>query len=876
MNVKGLLCAPYEAAALSADEVGGKAEQLAWLETNGFAVPAWCVIPAAAVAARAVEGGDIRFSAADHAEIAAWMKRQSAGLGAGPRPRFIVRSSMAGEDGELHSFAGIFESFPNLTSMEAVLAAVEKCLASAHSRRAQFYLENRANLDPVRAAVILQVMIDADKAGVLFTADARDGNRRRFLISALYGAGHGVVGGELSCDEYLIDIQPFKADKRLAHKARCFRAAIGGDGLELAPVPENLRDTSVLDDGEIREIVTAGKRATSLRDLPLDLEWVIAGGKLYLVQVRPAVGLPVDQSPQRTIVFDNSNIQESFSGLTLPLTFSYAAAVYGNVYGQLMKVMGFSASQVAHHERRHGMMLALIRGRVFYNINNWYAGLLLLPSFGRNKQDMEKMMGLDRPVDFVTDHRPGRMEKMRRLPGVLLLVVRLGWAFARIDALVRRFRGRFTATCRGFDRTGLRWMAAQDLFEYFLSLKEGILRSWATSLINDFYVMMAGGRVRRVLEKLDLAGLASDLLCGEELESLQPTLRLMELAQLVRGHPELRRALQAGDREFLAALPAGPVVHEAYADYIELYGDRVAGELKLETRTHREDPGGLLALLRSYVEDENLRPQNFRERQSALRAAAETKVFAAIRGNSRPLAWLKIRSFKKNLAAFRKGMRHREAMRMDRTRSFGMVRSIFRELGRKLVEQGWLKNQGDIFYLTVTEVDEFLFGKAVFADPRPLIELRRSQYAEWLTEKVPPRVTASLPLSEVPATEAFGTGPGAGAGARAGAETSLAGLGCYPGLVEGEVVVLREASVHHDLKGKILVAERTDPGWTPLFAQIKGLVVERGSLLSHSAVIAREMGIPTIVAVPGVTETLKTGERIAMDAGRGTIVREME
>ena len=156
-----------------------------------------------------------------------------------------------------------------------------------------------------------------------------------------------------------------------------------------------------LNGSEIQEIYLLGREITQKKGYPQDIEWTIKEGAIYILQTRNITHLPPELPlNQEPYIFDNSNIQESFCGPTLPLTFSFAREAYRQVYNQLMKIMGFSQTIINREDPRHKRMLALIRGRVFYNINNWYKGLLLMPSFSRNKKDMEQMMGLENPVDF--------------------------------------------------------------------------------------------------------------------------------------------------------------------------------------------------------------------------------------------------------------------------------------------------------------------------------------------------------------------------------------------------------------------------------------------------------------------------------------------
>src|SRR6185503_17215572 len=179
--------------------------------------------------------------------------------------------------------------------------------------------------------------------------------------------------------------------------------------------------------------------------------------------------------PESDLVFDNSNIQESYCGVTTPLTFSFASHAYFEVYSQLMGMMGFSEAETRAHDRRHRELLALINGRVYYNIGNWYRGLLFLPSFGRNKADMERMMGLTEPVDFVEDSKPGWRQKLATVPRMAQTLVRLLAAFARIDSKFARFEASFEKKYSEVDRAKLQRLDGRALTLLSESLVERFL-----------------------------------------------------------------------------------------------------------------------------------------------------------------------------------------------------------------------------------------------------------------------------------------------------------------------------------------------------------------------------------------------------------------
>ncbi len=884
-----------DACMLSVQNIGGKAFHLGQLNRIGVPVPRWCVISAGALQKRIhansalhsrLENAEKRLhlSADDLAELKFWLEqRQREG-----HHRFIVRSSMIDEDGATMSFAGQLESFPNLLTMDGIQDAILKCVVSADASHVSAYRNyHQAQVDPSqsqkansknllaidpgpeinRVAVILQVMVDSDSAGVMFTADPKDGSRRRFLISANYGTCESVVNGQFDCDEFVIDLASESVERKISKKLSGLRfSSHSNEGLTKYSIPPHLQTRACIEETDLAQLIVLGKRLTAWAKHPLDIEWVLQGNTIWIVQMRPITSLGLDHSASHHFVFDNSNIQESFDGLTLPLTFSYASDAYFQVYRQLMKVMGFGASEVAMHDRRHSQMLALVKGRVYYNINSWYEGLLFLPSFGRNKEDMEKMMGVEKPVDFVTSQALSAREKLRRLPRVVRVISRLATSFLLIDYLVNDFRSDFSKSYDSFPRAELPWMQIEKIFELQTRLSTEIMKNWRAPIINDFYVMITSGRIRRLLTALGAAEILPDLLAGEELESLLPTKALVQLADEIRKNPYLSKSILANESDFYRELHQSPKIERMIADYIEKYGDRVTGELKLETETLRENRSFLTQILRQYVQDNTVNLAQLISRQAKVRVAAELRVKNLIQTRFNPLQQIfKMWHFKSSVRKFRKSVVHREAMRLDRTRSFGIARSIYLELGQRLVNQGLLKDQRDIFYLTMTEVDDYFHGKSLFDDPTSIIQVRQKQYSEWLEQQPPGQLITSSPLPKIlPKQNSTVVLQAEG--------LSFSGLGCYPGIVDGEICVVANPNQIVDLKGKILVARRTDPGWTPLFLQCKGLIVERGSQLSHSAVVARELGLPTVVGIEGIFENLKSGMRVRLDGKLGTVV----
>jgi len=585
------------------------------------------------------------------------------------------------------------------------------------------------------------------------------------------------------------------------------------------------------------------------------------------LQARPITALPAPPNTDGpVVVWDNSNIQESYCGVTTPLTFSFASRAYETVYRQSAAALNVPRALVAAHARQLRNLLGLIRGRIYYNINNWYLGLTLLPSFDRNKADMERMMGLSDPVDFVTDDKLSLGQKLRRLPAMTRLAARLNRLIRKLPASVPRFLANFEAVYRSLDRSRFTQATFSELMAVLDRLDAEVLRRWETPLINDMAVMMSNGKVARLLAKTGLedhAALHNNLLSGEEgIESTEPTKYLLRLAAEARNRPELAAAIRAGEpNEVFEQLRRDhPVFVAQVDDYIERYGDRTMGELKLETVSLRQDPTFVVEVLRNYFDRDDLTADVLQQREQTMRREAQARVEAR-------LGWWGRRKFRKALAANRRAVKDRENMRLTRTRLFGLYRDVYRAVGARLAEAGKLDRGDDVFYLTVGEIDEYHEGRAVTAEFRGVVAARRAEFSDYERTELPHHFSTRGPVYHGNDYRY------AGAAAIDPAAETLRGTGCYPGVVEAPVRVIDSPKDELSVNGKILVTMRTDPGWAPLFPTTSGILVERGSTLSHSAVVARELGIPAIVGIPGLTKIVGDGELVRMDGATGEVQR---
>ncbi|MEM7011984.1 MAG: PEP-utilizing enzyme, partial [Verrucomicrobiota bacterium] len=553
-------------------------------------------------------------------------------------------------------------------------------------------------------------------------------------------------------------------------------------------------------------------------------------GKLWLLQSRPITtlaGKPDPDAPRR--IWDNSNIAESYSGVTTPLTYTFARRAYENVYRQFCLIMNVPKDRVAKSDAVFKAMIGFIRGRIYYNLVSWYRVLALLPGFRLNRAFMEQMMGVKEPMppeivaEIENDNTTSRFRDGLDLANTLGGLIREHW---RLPRSIRDFHARLADA---LVETSPTWQP-EDWVAHYRDLEHKLLTRWDAPLVNDFLAMIFCGVLRKLTTKW----------CDDESGALANGL-LRDVGEVISVEPARRIRAMAEKKA------NGENINDDVAAYLKEFGDRCMEELKLESQTLCDDPNPLMISVEAMSKrvDAKVEPM------------PEVKV-PQMPGRRRII-------FNWVLKHARGRVRDRENLRFERTRVFGRVRQIVRTLGDRLAEQGLLSERDDVFYLHLEEiVDHFEHTSAQPITPE-LIATRKAEFAEYRAEDPPPD-----------RFETFGP-PGAYREfedlleAQQLLDGDLKGTGACAGRVRGPVRVVTDPRGVTLEPGEILVAQQTDPGWVTLFPAASGLLVERGSLLSHSAIVAREMGIPAIVSIQSITKILEDGQEVEMDGETGTI-----
>ena len=806
------------AAARDRSRAGGKGAVLAEL-AGAFDVPDFFVVPTDAFGPEGLT-----------AEAGVSLDAAVRELGEGP---FAVRSSGVDEDGAEAAHSGQFDTLLNVAPGD-VREAVAAVWRSGFTETLAAYRQARGLSGEAQPpAVVIQRMAAATAAGVAFTADPVSGDPEVVVISAVQGLADRLVSGEED-----------------------------GETWQMRKDRVTAPDDAVLTVAQAQQVADLARRAEAHYGRPQDVEWAFEGARLYLLQSRPITTLP-SMEPDAIGIWDNSNIVESYPGVVSPFTFTFARRVYGHVYRAFSAMMGVSAEAIADQRATFDTMLGRVHGRVYYNLLAWYRALSLFPGFKANRAFMEQMMGVGEPLPaalaakIAPDTHSGldRVLDRLKLIGVLLRLIAYNFL---LPGVIRRFYARLNAALAESDAE-IEGLTATQLAARYRLLEVRLLERWDAPLINDFLCMIAFGASRKVMEKwAGTEGLAlhSDIMIGQgDIVSAEPARRIREMADVARGDEALIQALAAGDA---AAVRGHARLGLLFDAYIARFGDRCTEELKLESVTLHEDPRQLLAAV-----------------AAAARAEARTVTHEAAGDETtrRMRALFAGRPLKRRLAAGLTGwakarVRDRENLRFERTRLFGRVRRIVRASGRRLVEAGLLETETDVFLLTVEEWLGAVEGGVPDRGLKALAELRRAEQAQDMARADPPeRLTVR---------GGFLIGlPSAEAGAVSQVDDPDApvrtGQPCCAGVITARVRVITDPRVEALEAGEILVARHTDPGWIAVFANASGVIAERGSLLSHSAIVAREMGVPCVVALKGVTGWLKTGDLVRLDGGTGRV-----
>ena len=826
---------------------GGKGANLGDLLRAGFPVPDGFVLTTRAYALAAEAAGVDPARPAEAAQrlrtspvpgaIAHAVRKAYLALDVG---RVAVRSSATAEDLPGASFAGQQDTYLDVSGEDGVLDAIRRCWASVWNERAVAYRHaNGVDDTTVSLAVVVQEMVDASAAGVLFTADPVTGRRRCAAIDAVVGLGEKLVAGATDPDHYAVDIASHEVVQRPA-----------------------AGKTSALSDQEVLTLAEFGDRVERHFNAPQDIEFAFdLERRVRLVQSRPITTLyplPDDApDPERELrVYFSGNV---FQGYFEPIT-PMGIQFFRLFSSALSGMFGFPVADTAAGSqilKEPGMKLYVDVTPIVRDPIGRRA-FVTLTSMGEARSSAV-LVELASDPRLALARRSG-FRSVRAIAGALIHAG-VPHAALRVIRSPDASRARYVREIEEFARIDLPSEAtAEQRLDAFERL---ILR--ATS---GLFPRLIG----TILPAMLSFALAARLLRGrarmDELQTItrgaphKPTtkmdLALWALCTEVRADADSREALlrrtpaelAAGYREGTLPTP----LHAGLESFLGRYGFRSIGEIDIGVERWSENPEHILGALANYVRlgDDALAPDAQFAKGEREAEAMIASLLKRVHGPRRAILRLV-------LGRVRSLIGMREAPKFHLIRLLATPsRELLKPVGRDLAARGLVADEDDIFFLTLPEARCAAGGE----DMRELVAARRAAFDRERARRRIPRMLLSDGTDAEAALVSVGEG--------------LRGSPASPGVVSGIARVIRSPAGARLEPGEILVAPSTDPGWTPLFLTAGALVMEMGGMMSHGAVVAREYGIPAVVGVAGATEQITTGSRVTVDGSAGTVVVHAE
>ena len=566
-------------------------------------------------------------------------------------------------------------------------------------------------------------------------------------------------------------------------------------------------------------------------------------------------------------IWDNTNIAESYPGVTLPLTFSFISHAYSQVYLEFLLSIGVSKKKIGESQSIFSNLLGHLQGHVYYNAKNWYSLVRLLPGYRYNRDFFEAMWN---PKKKMRRRQPEQLSFRRKI-AFLALLLQFAWKLVTARYLIKKFVKDFFIHYDSFTAVDIKRLSTKKLAFHYRQIERKLFAAWAVPILNDFRVMIFHGIFRKLV--FTVIGREDDHLVGKlltqhlEMSSLDLVRELQLIATGIQNNPAAAALFKSGlsDSVLYKKLdeslnPSLVMVRTQVGDYIRRFGDRNPSELKLESPSLRERPEIMIAFLKQYLTSDSVP----RQKHSGISCQREM-AFLKQRFKGRygllyyPL-WVFLRYA---LKTAKESITAREEMRLLRSLAYGLARRVFIQFGTLLNQSNLLHSATDIFFMSREEILGWAERKSSIFGVAEMIKERQKVFKVYKNSPTPPgrvKTYGSDTSLLIPDEDSENL-----------QKEGLRGIPASAGTVRGTVVCMKEFNSDQDLRGKILVTRQTDPGWTIVFPLLSGLVTERGNILSHAAIVSRELRIPSVLAVEKATDILKSGDYIELNGSQGTV-----
>ncbi len=757
-----------------------------------------------------------------------------------PDTPLAVRSSATAEDLPRASFAGQQDTLLDVRGLDAVLQAVRACWLSLFTPRAVSYRATHGGGGASPAmAVIVQELVPAEAAGVLFTADPARRDRRRIIIEATAGLGAALVAGQVT-----------------PHRWTLQRPSLRTLARECAPaVPPCLRD------GQVQALARLALRAEACFAGPQDIEWALAGGTFHLLQARP-ITTPVDAPPRERstaepTIWTNANVGELLPDVATPMTWSVLRLSVDALFGSLLRRFGLDLQREP--------WIDLVAGRVYANVSVFERALGGLPGFTRISLD-HAFGGHQGTTPAVWRQRRARRAWRPRLRVLVGMPRVLGWFVCyALPHRARRAAAAFAAQARALAEQDVARQSDAELAGVHTLIASATFRLATRVLPHAAIAMSLTTLLFRCTRRWlgDDSGAVANRLLSQTggMASAAAARALWQVAEAARADAQVTALICSGAPyaqicSQLVAAPGGTAFLAAWEQWSRQHGHHTSGELDVARPRWSESPDYVLGLLRTYLATP---PDASPVRQQARRQAERATLLAECR---RQLGPLRRAVFDRLVRWAPAGLVLREDFKSDAIRVIAVVRRALVELGRRLAQRGVLTSPDDVFFLLVEELEP-LVRNGPPADLRARLTRRRAEFAYFQQLTPPPVIVGDFDPAQAAPPPAAPSGD---------FPRVLRGLPVSAGVATGPARVILAPGRGDEMQpGEVLIAPCTDPGWAPYFLTAAGIVVDMGGLLSHGSIVAREYGLPAVVNVGPATRLIRTGQLVRVDGDHGTV-----
>ncbi|HDR7641082.1 MULTISPECIES: phosphoenolpyruvate synthase [Bacillus cereus group] len=753
---------------------------------------------------------------------------------------YAVRSSATAEDLPYASFAGQQDTYLNIIGKEAILQHVRRCWASLFTERAVMYrMQNDFEHNQVSICVVVQKMVFPEASGILFTADPVTSNRKVVSIDASFGLGEALVSGLVSADNYKVKEGKITGKMIATKKLAIYALKEGGtETKQIDPAQQKLQ---TLSEQQILQLAQIGRQIESYFGCPQDIEWCVVDDTFYIVQSRPITTLyPIPE------VNDGEN-------------HVYVSVGHQQMMTDPLKPLGMSLFQLTSFGQRFQA-----GGRLFVDVAQRLASPtsreLLLNMIGNSepliKDALTTVVERD---DFITLLRDDEKEKsvgksgppassqpqVENNPAIVTDLIEMNQA--SIEELKRNMQ-----TKSGVD-------VLDFILEDIQQLKKILFHPQSMAVI------MAGMDASTWINEKMGQWLGEKNAADTLSQSVQNNitsemgLALMDVADVIRPYPEVIAYLQHVENDnFLDELvqcKGGEKARDAIRTFLNKYGMRCSGEIDITKTRWSEKPTTIIPMILNNIRDFEAGASK-RKFEKGLQEALNKEEELLERLQHLPDGTQKVEETKRMIRNIRNCIGYREYPKYGMINRYFIYKQALLKEAEQLVQSGVIHEIDDIYYLTFEELHEVVRTNKLDYE---LIHKQKNEYK--LYEKLtPPRVmtsdgeiiTGKYKRENLPAD-------------------AIVGLPVSSGVVEGRARIILNMEEANLEEGDILITAFTDPGWTPLFVSIKGLVTEVGGLMTHGAVIAREYGLPAVVGVENATKRIKDGQRIRVHGTEGYI-----